>query len=180
MANDVVNFLQEKVGFDEYPDDFIITEILLNDWQWSAGFEWDLNSFINKTWTFQFINFKRQNKKALIQMDDERFNQIIWNLIRNIFCRCTLHWYSVIYFYWESIPDFGILPSSYSGKAEKSRNRCRWHIPHLHSKPCNTSPSGCRSRWGDDQISFSRSVPLQEQFLFCWCPVFGIKTAVFV
>lgn len=39
MANDVVNFLQQKVGFDEYPDDFIITEILLNDWQWSAGFE---------------------------------------------------------------------------------------------------------------------------------------------
>ncbi|AZA53694.1 hypothetical protein [Chryseobacterium sp. G0201] len=38
MANDVVHFLRQKDGFNKYPDDFIISEILLNDWQWSSGF----------------------------------------------------------------------------------------------------------------------------------------------
>lgn len=38
MANDVVEFLKQKDGFNKYPEDFIISEILLNDWQWSSGF----------------------------------------------------------------------------------------------------------------------------------------------
>lgn len=38
MANDVVDFLKQKDGFNNYPDDFIVSEILLNDKQWSSGF----------------------------------------------------------------------------------------------------------------------------------------------
>lgn len=38
MAKNVVEFLKQKDGFNNYPDDFIINEILLNDWQWSSGF----------------------------------------------------------------------------------------------------------------------------------------------
>lgn len=38
MANDVMDLLKQKDGFDKHPNDFIITEILLNDWQWSSGF----------------------------------------------------------------------------------------------------------------------------------------------
>ncbi|MCS3529710.1 hypothetical protein [Chryseobacterium sp. JUb7] len=38
MANDVVDFLKQKEGFNKYPNDFIVSEILLNDWQWSSGF----------------------------------------------------------------------------------------------------------------------------------------------
>ena len=38
MANDVVDFLKQKDGFNNYPDDFIVSEILLNDKQWNSGF----------------------------------------------------------------------------------------------------------------------------------------------
>jgi hypothetical protein len=38
MAKNVVEFLKQKDGFNNYPDDFIINEIMLNDWQWSSGF----------------------------------------------------------------------------------------------------------------------------------------------
>ena len=39
MANDVAGFLKQEDGFNKYPDGFIISEVLLNDWQWSSGFE---------------------------------------------------------------------------------------------------------------------------------------------
>lgn len=38
MANDVVDFLKQKEVFNKYPNDFIVSEILLNDWEWSSGF----------------------------------------------------------------------------------------------------------------------------------------------
>jgi hypothetical protein len=38
MANDVVDFLKQKEGFNRYPHDFIIGEILLNKQHWNSGF----------------------------------------------------------------------------------------------------------------------------------------------
>lgn len=38
MANDVVDFLKQKEGFNHYLEGFIIDEILLNDQEWTSGF----------------------------------------------------------------------------------------------------------------------------------------------